>query len=132
MARWLPLGVTRFFAGWAGELYALGHPERVAVVRRNLQLLHADFSAKTSRRVYAEFGRTLADYFYIGTRPVAEAVRIIADESGREHLDKVHREGRGAIIVTAHFGLFELGGLLMAHQGFSSVALTHPEPSAEL
>jgi lauroyl/myristoyl acyltransferase len=132
MAKWLPLGMTRFFAGWAGNLYARGHPERVAVVRRNLQLLHADVPAKTARRVYADFGRTLADYFYIGTRPVGEAARIIADESGRGHLDKIHREGTGAVIVAAHFGLFELGGLLMAHQGFPSVALTYPEPSAEL
>ena len=40
--------------------------------------------------------------------------------------------GKGALIVTAHFGLFELGGLLLAQRGFDSVVLTYPEPSRAL
>jgi lauroyl/myristoyl acyltransferase len=132
LARRFPLDVIRALAGVAGWLYAFTHPGRVAVVRRNLQLLDASLKRKPARRVYPEFGKTLADYFYIGTRPPEKAVRIITKNEGLEHFRAAHEQGKGALVVTAHFGLFELGGLLMAHHGFPSVVLTHPEPSRAL
>jgi lauroyl/myristoyl acyltransferase len=132
LARCLPLSFTRALAGCAGALYARTHPRRVAVVRRNLQLLDSAMTIPTAQNVYREFGKTLADYFHIGTRPPAQAAAIIARIDGVEHLQKAHALGRGALIVTAHLGLFELGGLLLAQQGFPSVVLTYPEPSAAL
>jgi lauroyl/myristoyl acyltransferase len=132
LARVLPLRLTRALAGAAGRLYAWTHPAKVRVVRHNLQLLDPSLEMETARRVYAEFGRTLADYFYIGTRPAATAMKIISRITGQEHLHAAHRAGRGALIVTAHLGLFELGGLLMAQNEFPSAALTFPEPSPAL
>jgi lauroyl/myristoyl acyltransferase len=132
LAQCLPLGLLRSLAEFAGWLYAFTHPQRVEVVQRNLQLLDPSLKGKSARRVYAEFGKTLADYFYIGTRPPDQAVRIIAQINGAEHLRQAHELGKGALVVTAHFGLFELGGLLLAQHGFSSVVLTYPEPSRAL
>jgi len=132
LARCFPLGVIRALAGWAGWLYAFTHPKRVAVVRRNLQLLDASLEGKSARRVYREFGKTLADYFYIGTRPPAQAVRIITKNEGLEHFRKAHELGRGALVVTAHFGLFDLGGLMLAQMGIPCAVLTYPEPSRAL
>jgi predicted RND superfamily exporter protein/lauroyl/myristoyl acyltransferase len=132
LARVLPLRVTRTFAGLGGSLYARMHPEKVDVVHRNLQLLRPDLPRKTARQVYAEFGKTMADYFYIGTRPGSQAVRIIRRISGVEHLHEARRHGKGALIVTAHLGLFELGGLLMARHGLATAALTLAEPTRAL
>ena len=108
------------------------HPKRVAVVNRNLQLLVPSLNGQSARKVYREFGRTMADYFYIGTRPPSEAMGIIERIEGQEILEAVHRQGKGALVVTGHFGLFELGGLLMAKSGIPSVAVTLPEPSPAL
>jgi len=132
LARCFPLGFIRTVAGWAGGLYAVTHPKRVAVVRRNLRLLDASLEGKSARRVYREFGKTLADYFYIGTRPPAQAVRIITKSDGLEHFRKAHELGKGALVVTAHFGLFELGGLMVAQMGIPCAVLTYPEPSSAL
>ncbi len=132
LARRLPLAFTRALAALGGTVYAWTHPRRVALVHRNLRLLDDTLPRRAARRVYAEFGKTLADYFYIGTRSVDDAVKIIARIEGREHLLEAHRQGKGALIITAHFGLFELGGLLLAQHGFPSVVLTLPEPSGEL
>jgi KDO2-lipid IV(A) lauroyltransferase len=132
LARALPLSVLRALAGMAGLAYAWTHPRRVAVVERNLQLLDPSLGPKNARRVYAEFGRTLADYFHIGTRPAEEAERIVATTAGHDCLEEARRQGRGAIIVTAHFGLFELGALLMARAGCPCTVLTFPEPSPAL
>jgi lauroyl/myristoyl acyltransferase len=131
-ARALPLTMLRKLAGLAGGLYASTHPGRVAVVARNLQLLDPASTKASARQVYCEFGKTLADYFYIGTRPRSQAAGIIAQIDGAEHLRHAHELGRGALIVTAHFGLFELGGLLLAEHGYPSVVLTYPEPTRAL
>ena len=132
LARCLPLGLTRALAGVAGSIYARLHPKRVAVVRRNLQLLGASSPGTSARRVYGEFGQTLADYFYIGTRPPAQAVRIITQSDGLEYFRTAHAQGKGALVVTAHFGLFELGGLMLAQMGIPCAVLTYPEPSSAL
>jgi len=132
LARVFPLGFLRAVAGAAGWLYALTHPKRVAVVRRNLQLLDASLGKKSARRVYGEFGKTLADYFYIGTRPADEAARIITKSEGLDYFRAAREAGKGALVVTAHFGLFELGALMMAQLGIPSVVLTYPEPSRAL
>ena len=132
LAAILPLKFTRLITAVGGYLYAITHPGRVRVVHRNLQLLDHNIPLRTARRVYAEFGKTLADYFYIGTRPMPKAIGIISKMIGEENLVAAHQAGKGAIIVTAHLGLFELGGLLMAQSGFPSAALTFPEPSVAL
>jgi KDO2-lipid IV(A) lauroyltransferase len=132
LARAFPLGLTRALAAFAGWLYAITHPQRVSVVQRNLEILDASRRGQSAHRVYREFGKTLADYFYIGTRSPDEAVGIIAQINGEEHLQAAHESGKGALILTAHFGLFELGGLLLARRGYASVVLTHPEPSPAL
>ena len=132
LARSFPPGFTRVLAGWAGWLYAITHPRRVAVVQRNLELLDAGPNKTSARRVYCEFGKTLADYFYIGTRPPEEAVRIITKSEGLEHFRAAHEQGKGALVVTAHFGLFELGALMVAQMRIPCAVLTYPEPSRAL
>jgi lauroyl/myristoyl acyltransferase len=132
LARVTPLPLLRLAARTAGVVYAWTHPRRVEVVRKNLRLLSPHFGAARARAVYGAFGGALADYFHIGTRTPAEAVKIISAQAGYKHLAAAHAAGKGALIVTAHLGLFELGGLLLAHHGYRSTVLTFPEPSAEL
>lgn len=132
LARNLPLSVTRGLAGFLGKAYAWTHPARVACVQRNLQLLDGSVGKDRAQGLYGEFGKTMADYFYIATRTPEDGVKIITRRSGYEHLEALRAQGRGALIVTAHLGLFELGGLLMAQSGFSAAVLTLPEPSRSL
>lgn len=132
IARVLPLPANRLIAYVMGRLYALAHPSRVALVQQNLSLLDARMTPIRARRVFGEFGRTLADYFYIGTRSRPEVMQLISQHTGVEHIHEAHRQGKGGIIVTAHFGLFELGGLFTAAQGMPVDILTFPEPSVAL
>ena len=132
LARALPLGLTRAIAGTAGALYAWTHPAHVAVVHRNVQLLRAGAPRATARRVYSEFSKTLADYFHIGTRSPEEASKIIAERAGIEFLREVAAAGKGGLLVTAHHGLFELGGLVMSQFGFRTSVLTLAEPCRKL
>jgi len=132
MGRNLPLSLTRGLAGMMGLAYALMHASRVEGVRRNLQLLNPAIDNKRSRNLFREFAKTMADYFHIATRAPDEAVKIIKERAGYEHLETLYQQGIGALIVTAHLGLFELGGLLMAQSNFPAAVLTLPEPSGDL
>ncbi|MBV9463079.1 MAG: MMPL family transporter [Verrucomicrobiae bacterium] len=129
----LGLDRSRAIGKCLGAVYAATHRGKRRRLRDNLRLL-ANGPIKTRPvRVFQNFGETLADYFWMGARDPEDAFRtLIADFEGYPFLEQAHREGRGCIIATAHFGLFELGGLLMSHFKFPSVALTLPEPTPEL
>jgi KDO2-lipid IV(A) lauroyltransferase len=54
---------------------------------------------------------------------------LLASRSGDERLVAASREGRGAILLTAHVGNFELGGLFLAQLGLKVAAVYVPDPS---
>ncbi len=92
------------------------------MVRTNLALIGAKADA---RRVFANFGRTLADYFMIEPNMIVENI-------GSEHLYQLASRHEGALLVTVHLGLFELGSMLMPRIGQQPIVLSAPEPSRAL
>jgi predicted RND superfamily exporter protein/lauroyl/myristoyl acyltransferase len=120
--------------GWIlGAAGALLHHRGRAVVLANLRLLvPGQTTFRLSWKTYISFTQTLADYFYLARRGPTEATALIERRIGREHFDEVHRQGKGCLLVTPHFGFFELGGVLLADLGYSVVALTQPEPNPRL
>ena len=102
-------------------------------MRRNLHLLDPALPPRTARRVYAEFGKTLADYFHIGTRPPAEAaVRSSRKTSGREHLEEAHDRGKGALIVTGPSRPLRAGRTAHGPKRIPERGADLPEPSGAL
>lgn len=69
------------------------------------------------QRVFEHIGRTfveIARFKMLGR----EGVRQIVTGPGREILERVHAEGKGGIITTAHFGNWELLGAWVAACGY--------------
>jgi lauroyl/myristoyl acyltransferase len=126
-----PRGLLRAFGAAWGWFFAWTHPRNVAVVRKNLALLNCA-NEPDPVAVYAEFGKVLADYFYAGARSVQTAIDLVDERLGFEHLKAAHLGGRGALLLTPHLSFFELGSAVMHEFGYPMVALTNPEPSAEL
>jgi KDO2-lipid IV(A) lauroyltransferase len=114
-------------------LYTRTHPGVVETVRQNLcYVVPGRADAALAARVFENFAMGLADYFALGALPLREAVLHCPQREGLEHLQKVHREGRGAILATGHFGFFEFGAALLAELDLPFTALTLGEPSEEL
>jgi KDO2-lipid IV(A) lauroyltransferase len=66
---------------------------------------------------------------YAGREPAATA-HLLTERSGDEALLAAHAEGRGAILLTAHVGNFELGGIFLAQIGLEdNYAVYAPDPS---
>ncbi|WP_169720614.1 lysophospholipid acyltransferase family protein [Geothrix fermentans] len=68
---------------------------------------------RTAREMVRQHARAWVDFFWYGQRSVEEALAQFASLEGLEHLDAAMAEGRGVILLTAHAGNYELGGLLL-------------------
>jgi len=142
-ASWFNAGVTvarifgvngaRLASRILAEIYRLTHPQAEAAVRENLALLCGpQLSEQTIRRTFRNFGATLADYFQLGAHGKPHALALIESRRGFEHIQGALADGKGALLVTVHTGLFELGGVLMEEFKLPLVVLSLPEPSAAL
>ena len=132
-AQILPRFILHHFARFVGTAYALLNPQKVSVVKNNLALVNRNrVSFLKACHVFSKFGVCLADYFYVGSRDPSQALKLIEEKRGYSDLAEAYREKRGALLLTAHLGLFELGGLVMNQLGFPTVVLTFPEPRDDL
>ena len=90
---------------------------RSAVARDNLALAFPDRSeqerASILREHYRDLGRMIGEYAHPDMVHAPEG-EVIAQARGLDHLDTVQRQGRGAILLTGHYGNF---GLLAACLG---------------
>lgn len=74
------------------------------------------WSAKVERltkQVIRNHAYAWVDFFYFGQRPMEAALAQFEQVEGLDHTSALIKEGRGAILLTAHAGNFELGGLLL-------------------
>ena len=59
---------------------------------------------------YRELGRVTVEYPRLGELVRAEPGAVVADVRGIEHLERARAEGRGAILLSGHYGNIELLG----------------------
>jgi len=96
-----------------GEIaHALGIRRRVA--EANLRLAFPELANVKRARLllehYRELGRVCMEYARLGELATAPEGQVVANIEGVEHLLRARESGRGAILLTGHFGNFELLG----------------------
>jgi KDO2-lipid IV(A) lauroyltransferase len=83
------------------------------------------------RRSFQNIGKNLMEFMQL-PRMSPETLHQLVTLEGREHIDKALAQGRGAIILTAHFGNWELlGASLLAH-GYTIRGITRQLRSKRL
>jgi len=82
---------------------------------------------RIAKAVVRQHAYAWVDLFFFGQRPPEEALRNFAEVQGLEHAERVIQEGRGAILLTAHAGNFELGGLLLRAKGLQIHVVYKPD-----
>ena len=127
LTRWLVsrLNHTTFRLLFA-VLTAVGGPlirPKKALARENLKLAFAGEKTEPDIERIADdcfhnFGKAMIDLIWFIDRPhlILEKVSIV----GKEHLDRVLQDGKGAILVSAHFGNFILMYLRMVQEGYKT------------
>jgi len=116
-ARALPWRASLGFGAALGGLaHGLGVRRRVA--EENLALAFPERSAEERAAIlrahYRELGRVVVEYPRLAELAQAPAGRVFAEVRGWEHFEPLR--GRGAIMLTGHFGNFELGGAMLGQK----------------
>jgi len=73
--------------------------------------------ARIGSDCYAEFARSMAEFARL---PVvtSDYVESKIEVEGTEYLDRALRDGRGAVLVTGHYGSWELMGCVLVRMGY--------------
>jgi lauroyl/myristoyl acyltransferase len=124
---------SHFVARLIGLGYAATHPRVLRDIRANIALLDpAKASLSNAIGVCMQQALNFREYTELGARQPAEALDMLGEKSGIEHIERARELGKGCLFVTGHLGFFELGGLVMSQMGYPITALTLPEPTSAL
>jgi len=126
----LPLKITYKIALFISDLhYLFAHKDR-RITKESLGVIFPDKSDREIRRIrikiFRNFAKYLVDFFRfskLDAQYIKENIRI----ENIHYIDEALSKGKGAIIVSAHLGNWELGGVVVALLGypFWAVALPH-------
>jgi KDO2-lipid IV(A) lauroyltransferase len=122
LARRLPLHWVHRLGNAAGRIVYALTPRRQRRADRNLVTIFGDrFDASQRKRIRLQstqnLAKTMLELFRLPAMSDAEWGRQVTVR-GREHVDKAFAEGRGAVLVTAHFGNWELVAATCARLGW--------------
>ncbi|MEM6453496.1 MAG: lysophospholipid acyltransferase family protein [Acidobacteriota bacterium] len=118
VARLLPRRVLHANAGWVFAVIMAVYPGPKSRIDRNLARildLPADAPAvrATRRRMLRNFALSWTDLFHFAQRSLTALETHVAGVHGWHHVEAAHDAGRGALLMTAHIGAWEVGGLLL-------------------
>lgn len=126
----LPLRVGYLLAILLADLWHLVSYEDRLAVADNLRIL-LPFEKNLfpySKLVFRNFAKYLVDFFRF-SKIDEEYIKRYVTVEGKEYLDYALAQKRGAIILSAHIGNWELGGTIIAMLGYSlnAIALSHKD-----
>lgn len=112
VARHLSLALLYRVGSWLGKLaYRLSRRYRT-VAEQNLRMAYGDLLSKTERerlvqQVFVHFAKSLME-FLAGDGLSPDDIARMVTITGEEHLQWCVQQGRGTLIVTAHYGNWEI------------------------
>ena len=132
LVRHLPRPWTRSFAAGVGGLGYRFCPERRDALLSNLAQLSNQGSAELCLACFQNFLRMLHDFCDAAAGGIPAMNQLIVARRGFEFLDQARARGRGTLLVTGHLGAWELGGMVLAAEGFPVNVVTMREPTPKL
>lgn len=126
----LPLTASYRLAEFLADLHLFFSPRDMRALINNLNIISPQEKdiPNLAREVSRNFGRYLVDFLrfpLIDQRYIKKNVKI----ENLTYIDESLKNGKGAIIVSAHLGSWELGWLVLACLGYdvAGVVLTHKQ-----
>ena len=118
-ARSVPRRISRPVARGIGGTYFRFRPRYRKAIRANLSvILGSSADSEPVRRAADEMVRGHAsawlDFLHFAARPPEEAALLVESVIGFSRLVEGRLKGRGVVLLTAHLGNWEVGGLMLA------------------
>lgn len=86
---------------------------------------------RATRKMLHAFGMAWADLFCFGGLDRERILALVRLRQGVERLDAVHATGRGAVLLTAHLGPWEVGAMIVRCLGMPISIVYVPDRFAE-
>lgn len=113
IVRFLSIRGIQRFGNVLGSVFYYLVPIRKSVARDHIRWAFPEYSEKDVERLlkasYASVSKTILEILKLPLLD-KESLRAMVRIEGRQHLDKALEEGKGLIVVTYHFGNWELMG----------------------
>jgi len=130
LPRWLMLRM----ANWVGHFYwgVMGKDRRM--VYRNLSRILPDprDARKMTRRTFVRYAKYLVDYTRMDLLREDTFQSLVRHFEGKEYIDQALAQGKGGLILTAHLGNWEMGGVFLTLMGYPLTVVTAPDVEAQL
>ncbi len=99
---------------------------RKALARANLSFALGKDKRKLARQVFQNLGMNLVEFLSL-PRFTRDELKNFCLLKGKGHLVEALKEGKGAILLTAHLGNWELIGTRLALEGFQIMSPARPQ-----
>ena len=123
----LPWRRSGQLGAWIGRLGYFPLRIRRSVVERHVAMAFPEMSRQEVRRVarasYAHLGRTAIETALLPSLDREEILALVEEAVGLDVVDAALAEGNGLILVTGHFGNWELAGAWLAARGYPVAAV---------
>jgi KDO2-lipid IV(A) lauroyltransferase len=133
--RLLPPASASAFGRGAARLFLRLFPKRRRILLFNLNNAFPEKStaeiAKIARSSVENFGMAFMDFLDASARPLDQLLSRVT-VSGAEHLRDARSLGRGAFLLSAHFGSWEIGALVAGQLGEPIASVVRPLDNALL
>jgi KDO2-lipid IV(A) lauroyltransferase len=125
----LPLGIGYLLATITGVIvYSLSRKNRRAVISNLTQVLGRGVSRRRicslACSAFCNYAKYIVDYFRFPRINKNDWRRIIPQHEGADFIDGTLKKGKGLMLLTAHIGNWELGGLLFNILGYPMNVVT--------
>ena len=142
LAKYLPVRITRLIGKIiVSFVYIFSQKDRQGLAFNLSQALNLPVNdpliRQTVRRIFMNYGQYMADFFIIPQCSSNRVKNFFSYLKGKEQLEQILAKGKGAILLTAHLGNWEIGGsmlramdypltlVVMGHNSDSSNALVN-------
>lgn len=128
LAHSLPPPILYGLARVVGGLVYLFSPKDRSTLHHNLQIVFNGSSPANQTvivwKVFQNYAVYMVDFFRLLGMSLTESRSCAQLYEGRHHLDEALAKGRGVILLTAHLGNWEIGGLGLRAMGFPLTVVT--------
>jgi len=134
MARTLPpVGVARLAEATAERAIWERDSVREAILDNYAAVLDLPRNSReverAGREMVSRHTRLWIDFLRYAGRTDVDPAALVSERVGDAPLLAAHRDGKGAILLTAHVGNFEIGGMFLAKLGINVAVVYVPDPS---
>jgi len=122
----LPLCITRGVAKFVALLGYYLFKEARYNVKRNLAQVYDDPKRieRTTKNIFFNYGKYIADWAKLNHVGISKLGKWFSTFQGEEFIKEGFNRGKGIILLTAHLGNWELGGLFFSYKGIPINVIT--------